>query len=79
MPRLYVGGLPIDARPRDVEKLFRDYGEISDIDLKGRFGFVELRSRRDAEDAIHDLDGVRFLGGRVSVEFSRAQRRERGG
>lgn len=81
--RLYVGNVSHRAHPRDVEDLFRDYGKLVDFDFKDRgqqvnFCFVEFRSRRDAEDAMYELNGHRLLGVPIIVEPAR-ERRMRGG
>lgn len=34
--RVFVGGLPMDIREREVEDLFHKYGRIRSIDLKVR-------------------------------------------
>ncbi|OLY82910.1 Serine/arginine-rich splicing factor 4 [Smittium mucronatum] len=83
MSRLYVGGLPFDARERDVEKLFKGYGEIRDIVLLKGFGFVkyhfiilqEFRDKRDAEDAMYRFNGKDFMGKRLVIEQARQSRR----
>ncbi|KAJ2508724.1 Serine/arginine-rich splicing factor 6, partial [Coemansia sp. RSA 1939] len=80
MSRLYVGRLPRDVRERDLERLFRGYGEIRDICLMTGFGFVEFRDRRDADDVMHDFNNRDFMGERLVIEPARADRnRERGG
>jgi arginine/serine-rich splicing factor 4/5/6 len=38
--RVYLGRLHRDVRERDVEHLFRRYGNISEIRLMSGFGFV---------------------------------------
>ena len=38
--RIFIGRLNPSARERDVEKFFKGYGRIRDIDLKRGFGFV---------------------------------------
>jgi len=72
MPRLFLGNLGYDCRTRDLEDLFKNYGPVSNINVKGKYGFVEIDNKEDAEDAIHDLDGKSFNGGRIRIEFSNA-------
>jgi len=72
MPRLFIGNLGHDCRQRDIEKLFRGYGELKNINIKGQYGFMEIEDRDDAEDAIKDINGKAFNGGRIKVEFSYA-------
>ena len=85
MPTIFIGDLPDDARQRDIEDFFRKYGRIEQIRLRNRFGFVDFRSQRDAEDAVRDLDGERMCGERVRLEISDGRRsgrrgsRDRGG
>jgi len=72
MPRLFLGNLGHDCRLRDIEKLFKNYGELRNVNIKGKYGFLEMDDREDAEDAIKDLDGKSFNGGRIRIEFSNA-------
>ncbi|EMP40944.1 Serine/arginine-rich splicing factor 5 [Chelonia mydas] len=39
--RVFVGRLSPHARERDVEKFFKGYGHIREINLKNGFGFVK--------------------------------------
>merc|ERR1712223_1295987 len=80
--RVYIGGIPTDARDRDLEKFFKGYGRINEVVIKNGYGFVEFDDYRDADDAVSDLDGKDMQGGRVRVELARDprdRRRERGG
>ena len=74
---VFIGDLPDRARARDVESFFRKYGRIEQIRLRNRFGFVDFRDRRDAEDAVKDLDGEKMCGDRVRLEMSDGNRRRR--
>jgi arginine/serine-rich splicing factor 4/5/6 len=38
--RVYIGRLARDVRERDVEKLFKGYGEVREITMKDGFGFA---------------------------------------
>ena len=44
--------------------MFFSYGRISEINLKGAYGFINFDDRRDASDAVRDIDGKSFNGGR---------------
>lgn len=41
--RVFVGRIPSHARERDLEKFFRGFGRIKEINLKNGFGFVVSR------------------------------------
>uniref|UniRef100_A0A8R1HU81 RRM domain-containing protein n=1 Tax=Caenorhabditis japonica TaxID=281687 RepID=A0A8R1HU81_CAEJA len=71
MVRVYIGRLPSRASDRDIEHFFRGYGKISDVIMKNGFGFVEFQDQRDADDAVHDLNGKDMCGERVILEFPR--------
>ena len=34
MPRLFLGNLGHDCRQRDIEKIFRGYGDLKNINIK---------------------------------------------
>lgn len=75
--RVYVGGLPYEARVRDLERFFKGYGHLKDVLLKNGYGFVEFEDYRDAEDAVYELNGRKLLGERVTVEKARGTPRGR--
>ncbi|RHZ45503.1 hypothetical protein Glove_673g19 [Diversispora epigaea] len=75
--RVYIGRLARDARERDVEKLFRNYGTIREIKLMNGFGFVEFRDHRDADDVVYAFNGKSFMGEKLIVEYARGERRRR--
>ena len=78
-PRVYVGRLSSRAREYDVEKFFRGYGKVRDIMLKNGYGFVEFDDYKDADDAIHDLNGRELCGERVMLEIAKGIPRGAGG
>uniref|UniRef100_A0A8C8FLK0 Serine/arginine-rich splicing factor 5 n=1 Tax=Oncorhynchus tshawytscha TaxID=74940 RepID=A0A8C8FLK0_ONCTS len=73
--RIFVGRLNPSAREKDVERFFKGYGRIRDIDLKRGFGFVEFDDPRDAEDAVYELDGKELCNERVTIEHARVRLR----
>ncbi|XP_064421149.1 serine/arginine-rich splicing factor 5 isoform X2 [Latimeria chalumnae] len=77
--RVFIGRLNPSAREKDVERFFKGYGQIRDIDLKRGFGFVEFEDPRDADDAVYELDGKELCNERVTIEHARARSRGGGG
>ena len=69
--RIYLGRLPYRATQRDVERFFKGYGKITDVQLKNGYGFVDFDHPRDAEDAVYDLNGKDLCGERVIVELAK--------
>jgi len=69
--RVYIGRLSNRTRERDIYDAFSRYGRITGCDLKYGFCFVEYEDARDAEDAVHGMDGRELDGSRIIVEFSR--------
>ncbi|XP_020264470.1 serine/arginine-rich splicing factor RSZ21-like isoform X2 [Asparagus officinalis] len=60
MSRVYVGNLDERVTERDIEDEFRVFGVIRSVWVARRppgYAFVEFDDRRDALDAIHELDG----------------------
>ncbi|XP_071833786.1 serine/arginine-rich splicing factor 4-like [Apostichopus japonicus] len=79
MSRVYLGRLSYQARERDVERFFKGYGRLREVNLKNGFGFVEFDDPQDADDAVYDLNGKELFGERVTVELARGSSRGRGG
>ncbi|XP_059159663.1 uncharacterized protein LOC131943511 isoform X6 [Physella acuta] len=81
---LFVSGLPMDAKPRELYLLFRAYkgyeGSLLKITNKNGkntspVGFVTFSSRMAAETAKQDLQGVRFdpdLPQTLRLEFAKS-------
>ncbi len=71
--KLYIGRIADRVRERDLEDLFGKYGRIARLDMKVGFAFVEYDDKRDAEDAIKELDGYEFMGSRLYVDMAFTQ------
>ncbi|XP_019176407.1 PREDICTED: serine/arginine-rich splicing factor RSZ22A-like isoform X2 [Ipomoea nil] len=60
MSRVYVGNLDPQVTERDLEDEFRTFGVIRSIWVARRppgYAFIDFDDRRDAQDAIRELDG----------------------
>lgn len=79
--RLYVGGLAFRATDEDVTQAFRQFGEVSQVNIvtdraTGRsrgFCFVDMPNDEEGQAAIAGLDGKDIAGRTVNV----AQAKER--
>jgi len=76
MKPIFCGNLEFDARPSDLERLFRRYGKVERVDVKSGFAFVYMDDERDAEDAIRRLDRTEFgrKGRQLRVEWTKQDR-----
>ncbi|KAF0901986.1 hypothetical protein E2562_011815 [Oryza meyeriana var. granulata] len=78
MARVYVGNLDPRVTARELEDEFRVFGVLRSVWVARKppgFAFIDFDDRRDAQDAIRDLDGKN--GWRV--ELSRNASSGRGG
>nr|GMD21789.1 serine/arginine-rich splicing factor RSZ22-like isoform X1 [Ipomoea batatas] len=60
MSRVYVGNLDPQVTERDLEDEFRTFGVIRSIWVARRppgYAFIDFDDRRDAQDAIREIDG----------------------
>jgi len=85
--KLYVGNLSFQATDRDLQELFSQAGTcesaavISDraTGQSRGFGFVEMASDADVEQAIQKFDGQDFMGRPLKVNEAREQQGGGGG
>lgn len=84
--RIYVGNLPFSSTSQEVQDLFEQHGEVSEVHLvtdrqtgqpRG-FGFVEMANPSEADEAIRAIDGQDFQGRALKVNEARP-RENRGG
>jgi RNA recognition motif-containing protein len=72
--KLYVGGLPYSTSDMQLEDLFSAYGTVESVRIitdrmTGRsrgFGFVEMSTPEEADEATQQLNGTEY-GGRTLV------------
>ena len=75
----YVGNLAYSVTEDDLRRIFAAYGEVSSAAIitdkytgqsKG-FGFIEMPSQAQAEEAIKGLDGNPLKGRNIKVNEAR--------
>ncbi len=85
--KLYVGGLPYSTSEGELEELFASYGQIESVRIitdrmTGRsrgFGFVEMSSEDECQQAIDALNGKDFNGRNLTVNKARPRENFGGG
>jgi RNA recognition motif-containing protein len=80
--KLYVGNLNYSATEEQLEELFSGYGEVKSVRIiEGRgFGFVEMSSPEEAENAKESLNEVLFQGRTLRIDEAHGpKRREHSG
>jgi RNA recognition motif-containing protein len=83
--KLYVGNLSFETSDQDLEQLFSQSGTVESARIindrdTGRsrgFGFVEMSSKNEGENAISDFNG-KEINGRSLVVNEAKQREDRG-
>ncbi len=87
---IYVGNLSYNMTDEDLEKMFQEFGTVSESKIitdrdTGRskgFGFVEMPNQAEGDEAIKELDGKEIDGRSIKVNVAkpkedRPRRRER--
>ena len=85
--KLYVGNLPYNTTDDDLRTLFEQAGAVKTASVikdreTGRskgFGFVEMETEADAEQAISRFNGVDFNGRPLKVNPARPPEPRQGG
>ncbi|MFM6188690.1 MAG: RNA recognition motif domain-containing protein [Planktothrix sp.] len=76
---IYVGNLSYNVIEEDLKKVFADYGTVKSVQLpvdresgrKRGFGFVEMETDAEEEEAIQDLDGAEWMDRVLKVNKAR--------
>ena len=85
--KLYVGNLTFDVTEKQLEELFSQAGVCESVAIitdratgqSRGFGFVEMASPADAQQAIQQFDGQDFKGRALKVNEARERDNTRGG
>jgi RNA recognition motif-containing protein len=84
---LYVGNLAKEVTDEDLQKAFAEYGEVSSAkvikdkfsNLSRGFGFVEMPSNSEADNAIKALNGEQLKGNVLQISEARQRMEKRRG
>ena len=77
--KLYVGNLPYSAAEQDLQELFEKVGPVESVTVmrdmatgqaRG-FGFVEMATDEDAQNAIAQLNNFQYGGRNLTVNEAR--------
>ena len=71
---LFIGNLSNSCNITDLEKLFGEYGKCT-IKYLGTYGFAELDSEKDAEEAFNALQGKNVNGRDLKLEWSKKSKK----
>lgn len=85
--KLYVGGLPYSVTDQDLSEMFGPYGTVESARVitdkfSGQsrgFGFVEMSSATEAQNAISSLNGSSMNGRSLIVNEAKPQENRGGG
>jgi RNA recognition motif-containing protein len=85
--KLYVGNLSFDTSNQDLNELFSAHGTVESSNIiedreTGRsrgFGFVEMASKSEGEEAIAQLNGKEVDGRTLKVNEAKPQENRGGG
>ncbi len=76
---IYVGNLPYNITEDELKDVFAEYGAVDRVTLitdkytgesKG-FGFIEMPTQSEAEEAVKSLDGSSVKGRNIKVNQAR--------
>ncbi len=85
--KLYVGNLSFDTSSQDLEELFGQVGTVESASViedrdTGRsrgFGFIEMASKEEAEQAIDQFNGKEVDGRELKVNEAKPRENRSGG
>ncbi len=85
--KLYVGNLSFSSTEQDLEEVFGEIGTVESVNIiedrdTGRsrgFGFVEMSSKEEGQNAISQLDGKEVDGRNLKVNEAKPRENRGGG
>ena len=64
---LYVKNISFNVKQDRLQRAFSKFGEVH-VDLKKGFAFAEFVDKRDAEEALDNLQGANFSGMNINIK-----------
>jgi len=85
--KLYVGGLPFSVTDERLKELFEPHGTVESAkvitdrytDRSRGFGFVEMSTQQEAEQAVKALNATEIDGRSLTVNESKPRENRSGG
>ncbi|XP_078250992.1 RNA-binding protein 4B-like isoform X1 [Rhinoraja longicauda] len=71
MVKIFVGNLSRPTTVEEVRALFEKYGPVNECDLIKNYGFVHMKDREAAKEAIENLHHYKLHGACINVEISK--------
>lgn len=83
MKRLFVGNLSFDSTEASIREAFTPYGRVESVTViidrdtghSRGFGFVEMATEAEAENAINGMNGLQLDGRAITVSEAREKHR----
>mmetsp|Transcript_15857 Transcript_15857/g.26359 ORF Transcript_15857/g.26359 Transcript_15857/m.26359 type:complete len:443 (-) Transcript_15857:1071-2399(-) len=69
--RIYIGNINYEVREEELRNFFSEYGPITQVSYKQGFAFIDYADKRDAQDAIAQMNDKTVGGRRLRVEHSK--------
>ena len=79
--KLFVGNIGYSVSDQQLKELFSQHGTVVDVRIIGDkgFGFVEMSSQSEAENAKNALDGFNLEGRNLRIDEARPKGEKKGG
>jgi RNA recognition motif-containing protein len=79
--KLFIGNISYSVSDQQLKDLFSQHGTVVDLRIIGDkgFGFVEMSSQSEAENAKNALDGFNMDGRNLRVDEARPKGEKKGG
>jgi len=77
--KLYVGNIPETCRRVELQKLFEQYGTVTECDIVKNYGFIHYENPNEAEAAEQALNNFEWEGIQLKVELSHSRVRHKPG